>query len=332
MRYPRIGRPARSVRRACPSRAPDGGYPFMQSNQNLLYLVLKCVLNTKHSGSRKRVQALFDAQKRGVKTAAKTAFCGALRDRCTYFPPAIHSTVHRSAAFRSADERRDPRCSFATALMRVCASAVEPRSGRRVQALTGSANSLVPAIATIRSPGDGATVARPVNPPNAGRIARAHRARSTAARSLLAAAVQTHPRVNVPAQRVAGRRRDWRVAGEKRGHRVRVVAAFDRPRRRRIAGARVVVAADEHDVDRACASRHSRDRAVECRQRGPPARAGNRRARRRASRPTRSISRGQPREVGRRRRRAAAARRAARNVADLPRCTSATNSVRSRGQ
>ena len=70
------GSPARSLGRAGPRAMPHGGIRFMQSNQNLLYLVLKCGLNTKHSGSRQRVQALFDAQKRGAKTAAKTVFCG----------------------------------------------------------------------------------------------------------------------------------------------------------------------------------------------------------------------------------------------------------------
>ncbi len=44
-------------------------------NQNLLYLVFKCLMSTKHSGSVGRPQAVFHAQKWGTKSTSKTGVC-----------------------------------------------------------------------------------------------------------------------------------------------------------------------------------------------------------------------------------------------------------------
>ena len=94
------------------------GVHFLLPNQNLLYMVLKYSLNTKHSGSERLVQAVFDTQKRGWKTTGKTAVCGACAPLFTIPPPAFHRLFHRfrdliqptngSRALRICDKRARP--------------------------------------------------------------------------------------------------------------------------------------------------------------------------------------------------------------------------------
>jgi hypothetical protein len=74
----------------------------MLVNQNLLYLVFKCLMNTKHSGSGRAPQAVFDAQEEGRKTIRKTGLCGGSAGICNNNPPLIHTFVH---GLRAADER-----------------------------------------------------------------------------------------------------------------------------------------------------------------------------------------------------------------------------------
>jgi hypothetical protein len=81
-------------------------------------MVLKCSLNTKHSGLGRLVQAVFDAQKTGCKTTGKTAHCGACALLFTVAPPAFHRLFHRfrdliqptngSRALRICDKRARP--------------------------------------------------------------------------------------------------------------------------------------------------------------------------------------------------------------------------------
>jgi hypothetical protein len=73
----------------------EGGARILLANQNLLHLVFKWLLNTKHSGEVGTWQALFDAQKRGAKTTTKTAACGGNSGISNDFPPAIHRLVHK---------------------------------------------------------------------------------------------------------------------------------------------------------------------------------------------------------------------------------------------
>jgi hypothetical protein len=57
-------------------------------------MVLKCRLNTKHSGSRRLLQAVFDAQNPCRKTTGKTALCGAYAPLFTIAPPDFHRLFH----------------------------------------------------------------------------------------------------------------------------------------------------------------------------------------------------------------------------------------------
>lgn len=145
---------------------------FLVANQNLLHLVLKCLMSTKHSGEAGAWQALFDAQAGGRKTTAKTADCGAVSGICKRVPPHIHRVVHRKPGRRTVALR----CSFATSASRDLAPG--PAPCRSVSWTPygyrgfGSANSLNPAMATIVSPCFGATIASPVNRPKAGRRVR----------------------------------------------------------------------------------------------------------------------------------------------------------------
>jgi hypothetical protein len=74
---------------------------IMLANQNLLHLVLKCQMSTKHSRARRALQALFRAQRGGRKTTTKTADCGAVSRVSTHLPPRIHRVVHRIASRRT---------------------------------------------------------------------------------------------------------------------------------------------------------------------------------------------------------------------------------------
>src|SRR6185436_14017087 len=62
--------PARAFPRALGSSAARLRKPLV--NQNLLYLVFTCLINTKHSGSARALQAVFHAQEGGAKRAGKT--------------------------------------------------------------------------------------------------------------------------------------------------------------------------------------------------------------------------------------------------------------------
>jgi hypothetical protein len=103
--------------RLSPVGLPSGrparpGLPrILLDNQNLLYLVFKCLMNTKHSGQSGGRQGVFDAQNGCIKTTTKTGSCGAVAGISTNVPPLFHRLVHREAA----DERLPPRCGFATA-------------------------------------------------------------------------------------------------------------------------------------------------------------------------------------------------------------------------
>ena len=90
-------------------------------NQNLLYLVFMCLMNTKHSGSGRALQAVFNAQEGGPKRTRKTGLCGALAGISNDNPPVIHRCVHRARRRRTVIRR----CRFAThAFMLQCTSCV----------------------------------------------------------------------------------------------------------------------------------------------------------------------------------------------------------------
>ncbi len=109
---------AGAVIRATHSNFPWGGTcsgsdaRILVANQNLLHLVFKCLMNTKHSGQVDAWQALFDAQNAGPKTTAKTAFCAALSYLSNVRPPTIHRLVHN----KRSDGRRWVCCRYATAV------------------------------------------------------------------------------------------------------------------------------------------------------------------------------------------------------------------------
>src|SRR4029079_18499205 len=63
-------------------------------NQNLLHLVLKCQMSTKHSRAVHAWQALFHAPEGPRKTTTKTADWRLVSDASTYAPPTIHRFVH----------------------------------------------------------------------------------------------------------------------------------------------------------------------------------------------------------------------------------------------
>lgn len=83
---------------------------ILLANQNLLHLVLKCLMSTKHSGATDAWQALFHAQEGGRKTTTKTAAWIRVCRISKHLPPPVHRVVHSDPA----DERLRLRCSFAT--------------------------------------------------------------------------------------------------------------------------------------------------------------------------------------------------------------------------
>ena len=130
-------------------------------NQNLLYLVFKCMLNTKHSGWRPTPQ-VFSAHKIGAQKRhekQRPAGLVAAYARCFHRQSTGLSTVW------TADERHSLRCSFTTG------AAVLHRITVADQ-VVANANNCFPAMATIRSLACGRCNASPVKPPKAGRIAR----------------------------------------------------------------------------------------------------------------------------------------------------------------
>lgn len=90
---------------------PGGGLPKRVLNQNLLYLVFKCLLSTKNSGSDRSSQAKFHAQGGAGKRARKTGRCGRPTGMYRGHPPVVHPLVHHGSV---SDERRTDRCGFAT--------------------------------------------------------------------------------------------------------------------------------------------------------------------------------------------------------------------------
>ncbi len=128
----------------------------------------------------------------------------------------------------------------------------------------GSRNRSRPAIATMVSSGDGATIARPVIRPNAGRIARRRPSTKQGRRTrLVAASGEADARMHVAAERVAGARRRGGMAREERRQRVRLADDVDAPALRRVAGVRVVVAAHERDRERRMRVAPGQERRIE---------------------------------------------------------------------
>ena len=76
-----------------PSVAPE----IWLANQNLLHVVFRYGLSTKHSRSIRRVQAFFHAQNWPNKTGVKTGFWAWIAQRSPAFAPEFHCLVHRRA-------------------------------------------------------------------------------------------------------------------------------------------------------------------------------------------------------------------------------------------
>ena len=83
-----------------PKGASLGLFRISLTNQNLLYMVFRCQVNTNRSGSRSGTQALFGAQNGVRKTTTKTDFCGASGGRSTIFPLVFHRFVHHTPVFK----------------------------------------------------------------------------------------------------------------------------------------------------------------------------------------------------------------------------------------
>ena len=166
--------------RTPPSRgiAACGVPSFLLANQNLLHLVLKCLMNTKHSGPAGAWQVLFDAQNGGRKRTTKTAHCGAVPGISTHVPPAIHRVVHSARA-----PAIPP-----VALRSVAAAGRRPRRAREAQVPAGRAKSRGPAMATKVSPGAGA------DPREPGETAERRQQRAAAAENEARAAARTRAR------------------------------------------------------------------------------------------------------------------------------------------
>jgi len=93
-------------------------------NQNLLYLVFKWGLNTKHSGSGRAPQGFFVHRRGAPKRPPIRAFAGIP----AAYPRAIHRLSTISSTTFAADERCHQRCKFATAGW--CCSAANWAAGR----------------------------------------------------------------------------------------------------------------------------------------------------------------------------------------------------------
>ena len=125
--------PAQAFPRALGSSAARLRKPLV--NQNLLYLVFTCLINTKHSGSARALQAVFHAQEGGAKRAGKTVSCGAPAGLCNDNPPLIHTSVHRSRRRRTVVRR----CRFATQRFMLQRTRNDTTSRRRKRARYESA-------------------------------------------------------------------------------------------------------------------------------------------------------------------------------------------------
>ena len=253
-----------------------------------IYYILcrTCVLNTKHSRSMGRVQALFYSTASGLENRRKNSPLRRFANDHHLCPPGIHRFVHSAAGYSSPDERTLRTLQFYDTRHR----------GRRVLAEREQ-----------RAAGDGddrlararRTIGKAGEAPER-RQDRAPRAEDEAGQSrrLLAAAVNAHARMHVPAQRVARGRRRRLVAREERRQRVRARRRSRRPSppagRRR---ARRDCRGRARSSIVACALRHATNASSSAATR--PARAcrkspsTTRRASRRAL-----DQRGQPREVG----------------------------------
>ena len=114
-----------------------------------------CVFATKHSSRARAAQVFFPPQGKRPKARAKRRFAG----DCTNDHPYLHRLSTASSTARG-DANRRP--TNGAASLQFCDTAHRTR---------GSSNSASPAIATMRSSGDGVMSAMPVKRPNAGRIA-----------------------------------------------------------------------------------------------------------------------------------------------------------------
>ena len=115
-------------------------------NQNLLYLVFKCLLNTKHSGSGRWPQVLFHAQQRCGKRTRKTGRWRPPPGICNDNPPLVHRVAHYNRRRRTVDTR----CAFATARGTCCGATKKPdrRQGKRGSVL----RLVIPTVPTARPP------------------------------------------------------------------------------------------------------------------------------------------------------------------------------------
>ncbi len=133
-----------------------------------------------------------------------------------------------------------------------------------VQPGGGSTNRRAPATATRVSPAAHGTSANPVSRPNAG--SRARRSPDDEARQpyrLACAGRNAHAGMHMPAQRVAGSRRQGFVAQDERREQVRIGNGAHAPGRRRIAGVRVVIAAHQDDRQRRVRTAPAPERQVQ---------------------------------------------------------------------
>lgn len=92
-------------------------------NQNLLYLVFKCLLSTKHSGSGARLQAVFHAQDGCRKRRRKTGRWRSVSGICNDHPPLVHRLAHYNRRRRTVGGR----CAFATEGKPCCAATKKPQ-------------------------------------------------------------------------------------------------------------------------------------------------------------------------------------------------------------
>src|SRR5438876_4794370 len=111
--FPVAGLPGAS---SSPKGASHRAFRIPLTNQNPLYMVFKCQINTNHSSLRNSVQALFDARKSTSKSAAKSVLYPSnsrpRTDRSTANPLFCPQLQWTSSALRlgliGANERNEP--------------------------------------------------------------------------------------------------------------------------------------------------------------------------------------------------------------------------------
>ena len=286
-------RPRRQPLARGPRRWPGAGAGlsarYLLRNQNLLHLVFKCRINTKHSGRPAQSQGFLmhntGARRNDNKNSRLAgAHRGISPGSSTACPPASPPELPTTARAHVA--------AYATARLRceTCCAAADLCCGRSTRSVARRHGRADAAAVEACAAAGGGRGPRGRQPPAGGTAATRRRRRSSRrarvdereaghaaergqdrappsehearqARAVVAAAADAHARMHVAAQRVAGARRRGHVAGEERRQRDAGSSTTSTPqRRRRVAGVRVVVAAHQPTASAGCASRHARTR------------------------------------------------------------------------